>query len=125
VRDIYNIGRWHVYTIGGSVNKKIKESNFYYLKTYQEVVDLINKELPISLKFNEDLVNRVHEKYPLISKAETAVIIKGVFQTMRDILVSNRVIHLAGVFCHVKFKVFKRLGIPAVSCFIFTPNHLK
>lgn len=107
------------------MNKKIKESNFYYSKPYQEIVDIINKELPISLKYNEDLVNRIHEKYPLISKAETAVIVKGVFQTMRDVLVSNQILHVASVFCHVKLKFFKRIESPALSCYIFTPKSLK
>lgn len=62
-------------------------------KTHKEFLELINKEIPIDLRYNEDLVNRVHEKYPLISKAEVAVIIKGVFESIRDLLILGDVIN--------------------------------
>jgi hypothetical protein len=59
--------------------KKIKE---YYFKEIdrKDMVDHLNSTLPVNIKYNEDLVDRVHSRYPLLDKTEVSVIVKAVFQ---------------------------------------------
>jgi hypothetical protein len=43
--------------------------------THQQMVDYLNENHPISLKHNEDLVNRVFARYPVLDKSEVGIII--------------------------------------------------
>ncbi len=108
------------------LNRKVSNSNFYYKdKTYQEIIDIIDKELPIHLKNNEDLINKIHQKYPLLTKSEIAVIVKGFFQCLRDVLVSNQVVHVTKLMCHVKWHFRKEKKYIRLFSYIFTPEHFK
>jgi hypothetical protein len=75
-------------------------NEFFYKEEYtpQQVVDIINEKLPISIKKLENLVNRVHLRYPLLTKTEIAVIVKGAFETMRDLLILKKRLKLDHVF---------------------------
>ena len=64
---------------------------FFKEHTHQEVVDDLNDQYPISLKHNEDLINRVHARYPLLDKFEVGVIVKAVFASFRDLLVLGKI----------------------------------
>jgi nucleoid DNA-binding protein len=96
---------------------------------HQQVVDLLNEEFPISIKYSEDLVNRVHARYPLIEKHQVSIIIKAVFQVMRDLLVLGKVLTFNHLFFDFKFHVFtNRVGmitIPALKVLISTPPKLR
>ena len=63
---------------------------FFQDLSRQEVADLLDQEYPISLKHNEDLVNRVHLRYPILKKSEIAVIIRQVFQGFRTFLILGK-----------------------------------
>lgn len=97
--------------------------------THQEMVDLINQENPVSLKYNEELVNRVYARYPLISKAEVGMIVKTIFQGMRDLLILGKVLNFNTLFFDTKFHFFDyRWGshiLPALKIKISTPPPLR
>jgi len=88
--------------------KKEKTTKQYYFsnKTHQEVVDQLNTDLPVNIKYNEDLVNRVYEKYPFINKAEISLIIKATFQSFRDLLVLGKILNFNKLFFDTKLFVF-------------------
>lgn len=96
-------------------------------KTHQQVVNLLNKEDPINLKYNEDLVDRVYARYPFIEKSQVSLIIKGVFQSFRDLLVSGETLNFNGVFFNTKlfFYIRKRSKNPLAKIKISTPPKLK
>jgi len=86
--------------------KRLAEVNQFTMaykdKLPEEVVEFLNKEMPISLKYNEDLVDRICLKYPYLPKSEVAVIVRGVFQSLRDILLLGNKISIAGLVFHLK-----------------------
>jgi hypothetical protein len=98
-------------------------------KTKQEMVDELNRDYPISIKHNEDLVNRVHSRYPLLDKSEVAIIVKAVFTSFRDMLVLGKVMNFHNLFFDTKLLTFThcRGGVmfPAVKVQMTTPPKLK
>lgn len=85
--------------------KTIKEFVFKDM-SHQDMVDTLNKESPINLRHNEDLVNRIYDRYPMIKKSEIALIIKGVFQSLRDLLVLGKILNFNNVFFDTKLHFF-------------------
>lgn len=97
--------------------------------TYQQVVDHLNDEYPISIKHNEDLINRVYARYPLITKAQIGTITKAIFLSMRDLLILGRVLSFRRLFVDVKLLFFpQRLKgriYPAMKTQMTTPPRLR
>jgi hypothetical protein len=111
--------------------KKPKTVKTFYFKdyTHQQVVDLLNKYDPISLKHNQDLVERVYQRYPFIDKSEVGIIIKAVFSSFRDLLVLGKVLNFNSLFFDTKLHFFKhrRDGhiLPSLKVRIATPPPLR
>lgn len=85
--------------------KTIKPFHFKNI-SHQEMVDLLNKDLPINIKYNEDLVNRIHAKYPFVSKVDVAIVVKTIFQSIRDLLVLGKIINFHNLFFNTKLYFF-------------------
>jgi nucleoid DNA-binding protein len=73
---------------------------------HKQVSDLLNTQYPIKLKYNEDLVNRVATKYPLIPKSQVVLIIRAIFSSLRDLLVQGQVLNFLGFLFHCRLEVF-------------------
>jgi hypothetical protein len=108
--------------------KRIREFYFKDL-TREQVVQLMNEEFPINIKYNEDLVNRIHGRYPLIEKSEVSIIVKGIFQSFRDLLILGKVLNFNKVFFDAKlfFIDFRKRGsiLPHLKVKIKTPPPLR
>jgi hypothetical protein len=98
-------------------------------QTNQQMVDELNADYPISLKHNEDLVNRVHAKYPLLDKSEVGIVIKAVFASFRDLLVLGKIMNFNNLFFDAKLHFFdhRRAGhiLPSLKVRISTPPKLR
>lgn len=98
-------------------------------KTNQQMVDYLNDNYPISLKHNEDLVNRVHARYPMLDKSEVGIIIKAVFASFRDLLILGKVLNFNNLFFDTKLHFFEhRRGgriLPSLKVRISTPPKLR
>ena len=98
-------------------------------QTHQQMVDELNDNYPISLKNNEDLVNRVHARYPLLDKSEVGIIVKSVFASFRDLLVLGKVLNFNNLFFDAKLHFFSyRQGgriLPSLKVRISTPPKLR
>jgi len=111
--------------------KKVKTIKQFQFKdqTNQEMVDYLNSKYPISLKHNEDLINRVHSRYPLLEKSEVGVIVKGVFASIRDLLVLGEILNFNKLFFDTKLHFFTHTkGVvifPSLKVKISTPPILK
>jgi hypothetical protein len=109
--------------------QKIVKSFFFKDLDHQQVVDLLNLEKPVNIKYNEDLVDRVHTRYPLIDKIQISIIIKAIFQSFRDLLILGKVINLNNLFFDTKFHFFphRREGriLPSLKVKISTPPPLR
>jgi len=109
----------------------MSKNNTYHFrnKTNQEMVDQLNTDRPISLKHNEDLVNRIHARYPVIDKSEVGIIVRAVFQSMRELLVLGNVLNINNLFLGAKLHFFQRPGggriLPSLKVRMTTPPHLR
>lgn len=97
--------------------------------SHQDVVDILNETYPINLKYNEDLVNRIHERYPVIDKTKIAIIVKAVFQSFRDLLILGKVLNFNKLLFDTKLLIFsyRKNGhiLPALKVKISTPPPLR
>lgn len=97
--------------------------------TNQQMVDHLNENYAISLKNNEDLVNRVHARYPVLDKSEVGIIIKAVFGSFRDLLVLGKILNFNSLFFNTKLHFFdhRRNGriLPSLKVRISTPPKLR
>lgn len=111
--------------------KKPKQVTPFYFKdiSHQQVVDEINITHPINIKYNEDLVDRVYARYPLIDKTQTGIIIKAIFQSFRDLLILGKVLNFNSLFFDTKLLFFShKRGVvifPALKVEISTPPPLR
>lgn len=108
--------------------KVVKPFSFSNL-THKEMVDHINESHPINIKYNEDLVNRVYVRYPIIDKSKIAIIIKAVFQSFRDLLILGKVLNFNSLFFDTKLHFFdyRKNGhiLPSLKVKISTPPPLR
>jgi hypothetical protein len=97
--------------------------------SHQEMADIINNDIPINLKYNEDLVNKVYNRYPVIEKAQTALIIKAVFQRLRELFILGKVLNFNNLLFNAKlfFFDYRKNGhiFPSLKVKISTPPPLR
>lgn len=111
--------------------KKCKTSDPYHFKdhTHQEIVDILNKDLPLNLKYNENLIDKIYNKYPLISKSQISIIVKATFQGIRDLLILGKILNFNKIFFDTKLLVFpyrrKDVIFPSLKVKISTPPPLR
>lgn len=111
--------------------KKPKLVKPFYFKdlSHQEMVDLLNQDCPVNLKYNENLVKRVYARYPLISLVQVAVIVKAIFQSFRDLLVLGKVLNFNNLLFDTKLHFFdyRKDGyiLPSLKVKISTPPPLR
>lgn len=108
--------------------KRVKPFRFRDM-SHQEMVDLLNTEQPVNLKYNEELVNRVHARYPLVDKSQVAIVVRSIFQSFRDLLVLGKVLNFNNLFFDTKLHFFDyRKGaaiLPSLKVKISTPPPLR
>jgi hypothetical protein len=109
--------------------EKVVKPFYFQDQSHQQVVDYFNKSYPISLKNNQDLVERVYQRYPLIDKSEVGIIIKAVFSSFRDLLILGKVLNFNKLFfdCKLHFFNHRREGhiLPSLKVRISTPPPLR
>ena len=111
--------------------KKQKTTRPFWFKdmTHKQMVDKLNEEHPINLRYNEDIVNRVHLRYPILNKSSISIIIKTVFQSFRDLIIMGNILNFHKLFFDTKILVFKYVKndviSPALKVRISTPPELK
>ena len=93
------------------------------------MVDRLNEDLPISLKYNEELVDRIYQKYPILDKAQIGFIVKSVFQSFRDLLVLQKVLNFNNLFFDAKLHFFDYCKgghiLPSLKVKLTTPPKLR
>lgn len=111
--------------------KKQKTVNPFSFKNmdHQEMVDLLNDKNPISIKYNEDLINRIYARYPMLDKTTIAIIVKATFASFRDLLVLGEILNFHNLFFDTKLKFFthvqNNIAYPALKVLVSTPPRMK
>jgi hypothetical protein len=102
---------------------------FFFTISNQEVIDILDRDYPINMRYNEELINRIHSRYPLISKYEISIIVKAVFSSFRDLLILEKVLNFNNLFFDAKLLFFAccRRGhiLPSLKVQISTPPKLR
>src|SRR5574338_944052 len=108
--------------------KRVKPFKFRD-QSHQDMVNLLNDENPVNLKYNEDLVNRVYARYPLVDKTYVSIVVKSIFQSFRDLLVLGKVLNFNNLFFDMKLHFFDyRKGaaiLPSLKVKVSTPPPLR
>lgn len=103
-----------------------KKYNRPYLK--QDLYYLNNK-LPINLGGLEKIINSVHARYPILSKTEISLIVKALFEELREQLVHGNTINLlnigSGIRIHTYCKLYSTKLVGNVRVQVNTPPGLK
>lgn len=111
--------------------KKQKTTKPFWFKdmTHQQMVDKLNVDYPVNLRHNEDLVNRVHARYPILDKTSVSVIIISVFQSIRDLMILGKILNFNKLFFDAKLHFFdyRKNGhiLPSLKVKISTPPNLR
>lgn len=109
--------------------QKIVRPFFFTNMIKEDVVNILNRDIKINLKHNEDLIDRICSKYPLISKTEVSIIVTAVFQSFRDFLVLGKVLNFNKLFFDTKLYFFdyRKNGriLPSLKVKISTPPTIK
>jgi nucleoid DNA-binding protein len=108
--------------------ERIKHFNNYSVilnnTTFDEVISAINKQYPIKFDKGEDLIERIHARYPLVSKTEIAVIINATFESIREFLIRGEIVTVSGLFNNLRIKITKPKKYVRVRPFISSPSWL-
>lgn len=90
--------------------KAVKE--FYFTNNGE---DLLNSLQPITLPKHPDIVERIYNKYPYVSRVEIALVVLTFFEVLRDLLLKGRTIILYPFITGFKLYVFRHKKYPAVK----------
>ena len=105
--------------------ERVKYFNNYSVipkdKTFDEIISDINKQYPIKLNNGEDLIERIHARYPLVSKTEIAVIINATFESIREFLIRGEIVSINGLFNNLIIKITKPKKYVLVRPFVASP----
>jgi len=82
--------------------KTVKE--FHYARDIEEVLGELDD---IGLQKHSNFLERVCNRYPLLSKVEVAMIVKSTFEVMRELLIKGCIININRFFFDFKLHFFK------------------
>lgn len=109
-------------------SRVIKEYFFKDLD-HKEMIEDLNNNFPVNLSYSEDIINRIHLRYPILSKTDISLIVKAVFQSIRDLLFLGKILNFNTLFFDTKLLVFahRRKGVtfPSVKVKISTPSQFR
>lgn len=107
--------------------RKIREF-FFKNKTKEEMVEYVNQQHEIYLKGMNELIDRIHNQYPLIDKVDVIIIVKALLESIRDLMILGETLNIQEIFSEMKlnFITKKRSGIvwPGVHVVLLTPMRL-
>jgi hypothetical protein len=90
-------------------NKNLTNKPFSFVnRSNQEMADEVDNRYPVRLVRNQDLVERVYQRYQVLSKADVALIVKAVFSGIRELLILGKVLNFNGLFADAKMKFWTR-----------------
>lgn len=85
----------------------------------------LNGKYPISLKYIEDIIERIHKRAPQLTKSQIAIIVKAFFNIIRYSLVVGKGISISGLFNHLHLIRFKRENYYVIKTKFKTPRCFK
>ena len=91
----------------GKMKKSQPVKPFYFKDiSSSDIINILNEQYPVKIQYNTDLIDRIHIRYPFITKTQISVIVKAVFESFRDLLILGKVLNFNSLFFDVKLSVF-------------------
>lgn len=87
--------------------RKAKTNNKYYFKDDQEVIDML-KQYPVGFSEHAYLVDKIHERYPMIDKVKIALILIKCLDLLRILFIFGNIFSFNKLFFDFKMHVYKR-----------------
>jgi hypothetical protein len=75
----------------------------------KEELNYLNSHYPITLTKVQHIIDRVHLRYPTISRLDLTIIVKEFFSSMREIVSTGNSISINGFFSFMKLISFVRI----------------
>lgn len=85
--------------------KLVKEIRYKDL-SIEEFISTINKSLQIKLSDKAELIDEIHDHYPMVSKKDVSLIVKAFFDVLRESLVTGEVINFNKTFSNMRLLVY-------------------
>lgn len=105
--------------------KTIKKFYFDQL-SHEDMIKLVNSEYPINIKHLQVIIDNIYVKYPLIDKSEISIIVKAVFESIREFLILGYIINFNKIFFDTKLHFFQfAKKFTSLKVKITTPPHLR
>lgn len=113
--------------------RKVKREREFFFNdlSKEEFVEIINQRFPIKFDDDTELVNRIRERYPLLTKKKIRVILISIFETMREFLLLGKVLNFNRFMYDMKvlvspsfLKKFNKL-IAVIKVKLKTPTKIK
>jgi len=103
---------------------------FFKNKSAQEVVDFLNENYPVSLtNRNNDLIDRIAARYPIISREQVKIIVEKFFTVCREKLILGHNLNIKKIFHDTSLFFYTReLNNKVSACLrvrMKTPKFLK
>ncbi len=78
----------------------------------------MSRNYPISLVNIQHLIDRVHDRYPLVEKNDIAVVIRSFFECIRSILIAKDYLSISNLFTN-SYIIFNLLNNIVAICPFF------
>lgn len=106
-----------------------KKYPFYFDLPPDEFLEEMNRELPIKINKMRHLIDRIHEKYPLIDRNKIGIIVKTAFIVLRNCLVAGYLVEFSSLVNMIGLHFFiNTIGggfWPAVKIRMSAPKKMK
>jgi len=79
------------------------------------MADLVDAEFPISLEALEELIIRIHNRYPMVDKPTISQIVRTFFKVVRQLLIQGERLHLNRLFQWMELRFWLNRGAPSVK----------
>lgn len=80
---------------------------FIYKMSNHDVVEKLNHERPISLYNFQEIIDGIHQKYPMYSKNKIKMVVEAAIESMRELLIQGNILSIYEIFHEMKLSYHK------------------
>lgn len=106
------------------MNKTHKFFSFNNM-TNEEFAKMLDDCLPIDLRHNKDLIDRVINKYSQVDKIKVSIIILALFKAMRRNLMFNKTLTFSHLFSGCRIAIKRIYTNPSLKINLTTSDKIK
>lgn len=78
--------------------------------SYPELFDHLNKSHPINFK-KYNFINKIHDKHPILSKEDIALVVKAIFETIRENIIEGYSVTIKHLFNEFRLSLINKKNL--------------